>query len=379
MAMMIGNAGWGRLNGIRSKAGIGPAVLLIALLILGNACAHLGKKENPSKVTHQASSVRFTGYTTTVEIKGDPEAVSKYLLQPKNFLGYQQGNLRFSIKSPKVMEQAGDTIGYTITYSGIKMPMIAILAKYKPGEEIWYFFGGPRGVISDLRLYLRPFENGTKVTLKYENEDLSPGLQEVQESLNLREVMAAAFEQAVANGQKYFDPSLDPARLLKEGIRGEFYEPFYDAYLETVWIDAPPEKVFNYLNGPALKKYQVEYGASFGKVLFRKDRGPIPARMNAGGMEYEFLGFPGQSSYGAGKRGYHSTAYLVSGSGSYISKFQATVKRSGRGSELTINYEISSSRVVSNELYNLAMLETELPKTLEKFLSDLKQDLEGAK
>jgi len=209
--------------------------------------------------------------------------------------------------------------------------MMAILTNYKPGEEIWYFFAGERGVISDLRLELKPFENGTKVTLKYENEDLSPGLQEVQESLNLREVMAAAFEQAVADGQKYFDPTLDPERLLKEGIRGEFYEPLYDAYLEKVWIAAPPKKVFEYLTGPALEKYPADWGESFGRVFFRQDRGPLEARMNAGDMVLEFVGFPGQSQYGTRPRGYHSTAYLISASRSYISKFQVTVKGKAGG------------------------------------------------
>ena len=91
------------------------------------------------------------------------------------------------------------------------------------------------------------------------------------------------------------------------------------------------------------------------------------------------IGFPALSTYGRGGAGYHSTGYLMPQSHSFVTKNQITIKGSQGGSELTINYLVSSSRVVSTELYDLALLETNLPAPIEKFLLGVKQDVEGGK
>jgi len=351
-------------------------MILLAPLVFAAGCAHLPKKESAG-IERQSYTIRFTGYETTVEIKGTPEAVGKYLLQPKNFLNYKTNRIKFELSSPKMLEQEGDTVGYAITFAGVKMPMLAILVNHKPGREIWYFFTGENGVLADLKLYLEPFQGGTKVHLKYENEDLSPGLQEIQETLNMKEMMATAMEWAIAKGQQNFDPALKPEELLKEGIRGEFVDPIYDAYKASIWINAPPKKVYEYINGPGVKKYDAEYGSWMGKLFFRDDKGPFPAKINTDDIDLDLIGFPALSTYGRGKRGYHSTGYLMPASHSFITKNQITVKGSGGGTELSINYLISSSRVVSTELYDLAIMETKLPEPVDRFLQNIKQDMEG--
>jgi hypothetical protein len=255
--------------------------------------------------------------------------------------------------------------------------MIAILVNYKPGSEIWYFFTGENGVLADLKLQFEPFQGGTKVHLKYENEDLSPGLQEVQESLNTKEMMAQAMEWGIAKGQQHFDPSISPDDLLKEGIRGEFYDPIYDAFKASIWINAPPKKVYEYIQAAGMKKYEKEYGSWMGKLFFTRDKGPIPARIDTDGINLGLTGFPALSTYGRGKRGYHSTGYLMPASHSFITKNQVTVKAKKGGTELTVNYLVSSSRVISTELYDLAVLETQLPAPVDRFLQSVKQDMEG--
>ena len=100
-------------------------MIFLALLLFAAGCAHLPKKE-PAGVKRQPYTVRFIGYETTVEINGSPEEVGKYMLQPKNYLNYKTNRVKFEISSPKMLEQMGDTIGYTITFSCIKMPTIVI-------------------------------------------------------------------------------------------------------------------------------------------------------------------------------------------------------------------------------------------------------------
>ena len=270
-----------------------PAILAALLLIMAG-CAHLPKKEAVSAgVVKTASTIRFTGYTTTVEIKGSPEEVGKYLLEPKNLLGFKSNVIKYEIPTNKIFKSVGDTYNYFLTFAALRMKMIAILVTYNAGEEVAIFFTGENGVLADLHLYLEPFQGGTKVRLKYENEDISPGLQEMQETLNVHELTAQFFKWAVAKGQQHFDPSLKPEDLLKKGIRGEFYDPIYDAYKETIWIQVPPKKVYEYLTGPGLEKYDAEYGSWMGKLFFNTGNGPIPAKINTHGIKLELTGFPG--------------------------------------------------------------------------------------
>ena len=353
--------------------------LMMIVLALGLSCANLPKRQIAATgVVKTASTIRFTGYTTTVEIKGSPEEVGKYLLDPKNLFvsGFKYNKLNYELPSPKILEREGDTFYYYLTFAGLRTHMMGILTTYKPGEEVAIFFTDPeRGVLADLHLYMEPFQGGTKVRLTYENEDVSPGLQEIQETLNVHELLAQFLEWAIARGQQHFDPSLKPEDLLKKGIRGEFYDPIYDAYKETIWIQAPPKKVYEFLTGSALKKYDAEYGSWMGKLFFNDGHGPIPAKINTGGININLIGYPGQSTRG-GKPGYHSTGFLVSSTG-MIAKPQVTVKAKNGGTELTINYIISSSKVDPSDLYGLAKLETQLPMPIEKFLLGVKQDLEG--
>jgi hypothetical protein len=351
-------------------------LVMLLFVFCAAGCASLSKKP-AAGIERENYTIRFTGYETVVEIKGTPEEVGKYMLQPRNYLNYKTGRVRFELTSPKVLEQVGDTVGYTITFAGVKMPMLAILVNYKPGREIWYFFTGENGVLADLKLYLEPFQGGTKVHLKYENEDLNPGLQEIQETLNMKETMAQAMEWAIAKGQQNFDPALKPEELLKEGIRGEFYDPIYDAYRASIWVNAPAKKVYEYLQGPARKKYEKEYGDWMGTLYFRADKGPFPARIDTDGINQELIGFPALSTYGRGKYGYHSTGYLMPQSHSYITKNQITVKSESGGAEVSINYLISSNRVDSTDMYELAIMETKLPAPVDRFLQNIKQDMEG--
>jgi hypothetical protein len=69
----------------------------------------------------------------------------------------------------------------------------------------------------------------------------------------------------------------------------------------------------------------------------------------------------------------------MSQSQSFITKNQITINRSRGGSELSINYLVSASRVISTELYDQALLETNLPGPIDRFLLGVKQDLEGGK
>ena len=62
------------MKGVEMKLANKLLIPLAMLLIFSLGCAHLPKKEITG-VTKQASSIRFTGYTTTVEIKGSPEEV----------------------------------------------------------------------------------------------------------------------------------------------------------------------------------------------------------------------------------------------------------------------------------------------------------------
>jgi hypothetical protein len=354
-------------------------IILPTLLIMAADCAHLPQKPSASTgVVKTASTIRFTGYTTTVEIKGSPEEVGKYLLDPGNLFvsGFKYNKLKYEIPSPKILEREGDTFYYYLSFAGLRTHMMGILTTYKPGEEVAIFFTDPeRGVLADLHLYLEPFQGGTKVRLTYENEDVSPGLQEIQETLNVHELLAQFLEWAIAEGQHHFNPSLKPEDLLKKGIRGEFYDPIYDAYKETIWIQAPPKKVYEYLSDPALKKYDAEYGSWMGKLFFNDGKGPVPAKINTEGINLDLIGYPGQSVRG-GNYGYHSTCFLISRSG-VIAKPQVTVKAKNGGTELTINYLISSSKVDPSDLYGLAMLETQLPSPIEKFLVAVKRDMEG--
>jgi hypothetical protein len=349
----------------------------LALLLLLAAAGSAALRNNaPEGIERENYTVRFISYETTVEVKGAPEEVGKYLLKPKNFLNYQTDTARWESNSDKMLEQAGDTVGYTIVSGKVRTPMIGILVNYEPGAEVWYFFTGESGVLADLKLHLEPFQSGSKLRLKYEDEVFSSA-QDIEENQKTRELTAKVFEMMIAKIQQHFDPSQKPEELLKEGIRGEFADPIYDAYRASIRINASPKKIHEYLRGPALQKYQKEYGDWMGKLFFRSEPGPFPAKIATDDIKQDLVGFPALSTSGLLKGGYHSTGYLMPKSASFITKNQITIKAEKGGSVLSINFLISSNRVDSADMYELAVMETKLPAPVDRFLQGVKQDLEG--
>ncbi len=342
---------------------------MICLAII-SSCAHLGKEEKPGLVQHESSSVRCLGYKMTVRAKTSPQEIEQYLLNPDN-LSAKTGAYEFAKVSGGKMEKLGDTVKFKFEVAGLSFPLKFTLVNWIPGEEILYLGQADIGVMGFLRFKFKKMEDGTKVTLTYGQEDTKSFLGELSDVVNITEAMAKLFEVEVAQGQAYFDPSLKPEQLLEQGMRGEFYDSFFQYYKVSVWINASPKKVNSYILDPKTwEAWKEKFGHDFGPCVGREYSGPCRARLKILGVDYEFNSF--MLSF---KNADHSISYWVSDQ--IIARSQLLMKPEQGGCRFTAIYTMELPPAISQEGGGLLVSMLQLPKYLEQLLIDIKNGSEG--
>jgi len=341
---------------------------MVLALAAGAGCAWTGKKKE--LVRQKSSAVRFTGYKITVEVKAAPEQVQDYLMDFKN-LDVDCGRYKFKIFSQNKMRELGDMVEGKVEIAGIPIPGRIILAYNNPGREMWFIFDGKYGGKGILRYNFEKIENGTKVLMKYEVGDLDYFLGMVSEASGLNNAIAKIVEKVIARGQAYFDPSLKPEELLEKGIRGEFYDTFYQAYHSSIWINAPRKKAAQYLAAPEnWPAYNQKYNFDLGQCMIAPSAKPCPVQLKLLGIDSEVNSF--QSVYQFENE---ASAYWVSRQ--MISYVQILLKPERGGTKLAVNYLVEPPLATSAEGANLLINILKMPEYVKNILIDVKKSLEG--
>ena len=175
----------------------------------------------------------------------------------------------------------------------------------------------------------------------------------------------------IVNIQAQFDPLVKPEDVLAKGNLGEFYNSFYQGEQLSVWINASPRKVQEYLNDPRTwQKWKDKYGYDFGQCLAEAKPGVCKAKIRILGADTNIDSFAGRMKYGE-----YSTAYWVSKP--MMSRVHVMLKPDQGGTEFEFQYMTQLPYVSSDQQADLMMSMLMLPKVLEEFMMDIKKDNEG--
>ena len=336
-------------------------------LLLGSTCA---KKKPVGGVEHQSRSVPFTGYKITVEVKARPEQVEEWLLDFRN-LDLPAGAYRMRVLSGNQMEKLGDSVDGRVEIAGVGIPGKVILIYRKPGSEMWFLFNGKSAGLGILRYYFKEIPSGTRVSMKFEVGELDPFLKSLAEG-SLRQAIAGIVEKAIAAGQAHFDPSVTPEQLMEKGIRGEFYDTFYQGHQAAVWINARPKKVADYLVNPETwEKYRGRYGLDFSKCMVAENAKPCPMKFKVFGMDYDINTFPTSYKYADNSESFWVAKQM-------IARFKITLRPERGGTRLTVDYIMELPPSFSQEGGTLLMNILQIPDLLGRLLVNVKNDNEHA-
>lgn len=337
-------------------------------LLLSAACAKKAGKK-PSGVVHQSSTVRFTGYKITVEAKAPPAEVEQWLRDWRN-LDAAAGPYRLRILSQNKIEKLGDSVDGRVEIAGVGMTGKIILVHRKPASQLWFLFNGARTGLGMLRYEFKEIPAGTRVSLRFEVGELDPFLAGLAGD-SLQQAVGRLMEKGIANGQAYFDPSLSAEELMARGIRGEFYNTFYQGHRTEVWINSPPEKIADYLLNPDVwQAYKEKYGTDFSKCMVSASAEPCPMKFKIFGMDYDITSFPTSYQYADNSVSFWLAKQM-------IARFKILLQPESGGARLTVDYIMELPPSFAQEGGPLLMNIIQIPSMLEQLLSNVKKDVEN--
>jgi len=344
-------------------------VPVILSLLFSYNCAHLRKKPQTG-VEHQSATARFIGYKLTVRVKASPREIEQYLLNPEN-LECKAGTYALKMISRSQIEKLGDTARFKFEVAKLSLPFKFTFVYFKPGEEIWFLGQADIGVMGFFRFNYRPMEGGTRISLNYEMEDPNTFLGDLSEAINMPEAIVKLMEVEIAKGQEHFDPSLQADQLLKKGLRGEFYDTFFQTHQASIWINASPKRVQEYICNPQSRVTLWEkYGFDFGPCFISGEPGPWPVKFKIMGIQYDYDSFPASYKYGE-----HVSAYWVNRMG--IARLNMTFKPDQGGTRFSFADMIELPAGIAEGGGNLIMSIMQVPAALEKDLLGIKNEVEG--
>lgn len=225
-------------------------IVLFAFLLGAKDCR---REKKPAavdyEVTQKALTSVFSGYEQTVTVKASPEQVKDYFAN--------QGNLAVKgveIKPPKQASSATEiALGFNfplnVSRQGIKIAGRMITVK-SDENNLWLVWDNDQ-MLQIQRWTFEKVREGTRVTCKVENETPKMAVGPLKE---LFDAMAPQIQKEIdlmlANLQAKYDPTVDPKKLVAVGLRGESYEKIFQVNEASIWIDATPQQVNDYLNDP---------------------------------------------------------------------------------------------------------------------------------
>lgn len=340
-------------------------------LISGWGCASLKKKQETSgQIQHQDRTLRFTGYKLAFKVKATPEEIGQYLQDFEN-LDVDAGLYKFRIYSKEKMGKLGDFAEGRVEIAGVFIPGKIYFVRHRPGAEDWFVFWGKYGGAGILRYTYKQVDGGTKVTVRYEVGELDSFMTRVAAGANLQGAISKIVEKAVARAQVHFDPSLKESELLEKGIRGEFFDSYYQGHEASVWIKAPPAKVEKYLRSPdTWEVFDQKYGIDLGQCPSYTKPYPCPVRLKILGPDYDI-----DSILVSYKPTEEIVSYWVSSQ--LVSRMMITLKAEQEGTRLVFSYAMEMPTAMSQEGGLLLVNMARVPETMGKMLNDVKTYTEG--
>jgi len=223
---------------------------------------------------------------------------------------------------------------------------------------------------------MKEMRQGTKLTVNWEVEEqiVTSALKGISEMVDIPKMVAEVMEMGIARAQVYFDPSLKVKELLEKGIRGDFYDVFYQANQFSIWINVAPDKLAKLLtNSKTWETWKEKYNVDFGQCWVKKNLGPCPIQFNFPLIKLEANSFAGTYEYPE-----YIFSWWVFQRFKFNSRLQTFIKPESGGTRVIFDLALEPVAITPAfpELANLLMAAGEMEKTLEQILIDLKTQME---
>ena len=343
---------------------------LILVMFSGLGCIPRKKKQGEGLVEQKFSNLHFVGYKATFKVAAGPAQIDEYLLDLKN-LDVETGGYRIRMDSKSRVEKFGDSVNAKMEILNVSIPGKFILTYHEPGKEICYVYYAKFGITGIVRFSLKEVGNATKVSAKFELEDINPFFSELSQAVNVPEMLGKLMDAGIARAQSQFDPSFQPEELPSKGFRGEIIDSLFQAGESSIWINASPKKVFQYLTDPQnAKVYNDKYGFGFAYCMDESAGDVCPFKIKMLGTEYELNSFRA-----ARTRGESGTYYWVSKA--LLARIIYTVKPERMGTRLGLAYMVELPPSISEQGGDLILNVLQAPKALETMMTDIKASIEG--
>jgi hypothetical protein len=231
--------------------------LFFALMIMasGTGCQAIKRifvKPPPEGVVESSYPIAIDGYQSTVVVKATPKELTDYitdlprLLETSRAMGLFQLKIEDSVPDMKPIK-VGQSIGITVKILGLSLPCRIIVFDYKPDKELWLMLiteGSWAWLLA--RIKIKPVQEGSMVSVNAFGR-VPETLGTIIDTLQLAYAASARIDLWMAIVQTEFDPSLDVKEVTGKGLRGESYKKFFQANEASVWINAGPEEVVEWM------------------------------------------------------------------------------------------------------------------------------------
>jgi hypothetical protein len=331
------------------------------------------------ELVQESYPIKVYAYESSVVVKASPQELVRYFLKDISWIEKFSGALQIEFRdlSPGIdITSVGQSIGFDIKILGIKFPCRIITFKYKPEKDLWLM------VLTDGNWVLGRFEfepvpEGSMVKV---NGIACPSktLAAILDTFQLAEAIAARADLLMAFVQSEFDPELDVKELTEKGLRGELYEAFIQADEASVWVDASPNEVVQWMANN-FESYLPEMKTKEGCIPFTEFVKMPEGQVMRCPAEFEFLNlkFDIDTFFTWREKSEESICRIYAQGLGLMGLMQLgiTPEAGGTRLECIIGIEIPGS--ASHRIMDIIMALTAIPKREREFLLDIKRGVEG--
>ena len=338
-------------------------------ILLSFSCAKKSKNV-PGAAEHQSYNIKFWGFKTSAKVKASPEEVEKYMGGPTNLVR-SAGTVKLKIISGDRFDKKGDSVVFQGQLMGTPMTIQVWLMVHVPGKEKMFVCLLNDSIMGFVRYRLTKLEDGTKVETEFEIEQTNPLLSGVFEILNLNETALKIQNESLVRMQKYFEPGMSDEALGSAKNKGEAIDKPYQAHQISLFINASPEKVAEYVASPEFNEMlRSRYNLDFGNALIDRKTGIYNLNLN-------FLG--AKTSPEVLVCSYQFQEHIfVYWLGKINSRIQFFFKPESGGTELIIAYTLEPPSSFGGDLTQILMNTVNIPNMLEQVMLEIKGKLEGS-
>lgn len=196
------------------------------------------------KVFHESYPVKVYTYHSSVIVKATGGELVDYFVKDLSWLESVSGMLEFELDASSAggdYTRVGETMDFRIKAAGISFPTRATVIKYEHESKLWLMIYAYGNWIL-WRIKLEPTEEGNSLSMDLLGTT-TRALQGIIDGLKISEAGIVKFDMLLAIGQAHFDPDAEPDELTEKGLRGKVYEAYMQGYESSMWVDASPGEV----------------------------------------------------------------------------------------------------------------------------------------